>query len=268
MLFASDLDRTLIYSKRFITEEIPYQGQVTMVEEGAYTSYMTALAAEMIEFISAKVLFVPCTTRTIEQYKRIQFFQNKVVPKYAVVSNGGNLLIDGVLDQNYRSEINEKLNDSCLSQTTVISEFRKIARNNWIESIRQADQLFYYCLIDRSQTPWDELNCFSRWAAGQNWHISVQGRKLYLVPMVVDKYNGVKSVLGKTGKEAVFAVGDSLLDLQLLQSSVYSYCPGYGELYDLYGQQYNKTTLRFTNSAGIIAAEDILAEVIRWIDVK
>lgn len=156
MLFASDLDRTLIYSKRFV-EEMPHQEDITTVEQGVFTSYTTKQAAEMLRLISDQVLFVPCTTRIIEQYQRIQFFKNTVVPKYAIVSNGGNLIIDGVLDKNYQQEMSHELAHNSLPAADLINEFRKIGTQNWVEKTKEADQLFYYCLIDRSKAPEDEL---------------------------------------------------------------------------------------------------------------
>lgn len=263
MLFASDLDRTLIYSDRFLKED---HVTIKAVEQGGYTSYMTLRAAELVQFIAAQILFVPCTTRTIEQYQRIQFFQNEVSLKYVVASNGGNLLINGAVDQTYRQKIDKELRQNCLPADDLIKEFSKITTSGWIEQIKEADQLFFYCLIDRSKTPFDELRCFDNWAAKQNWQVSAQGRKLYLVPKVVNKWAAVKEILNRTGEREVFAAGDSLLDLQMLNGASYSFCPQHGELYDRYRQTSNEMALRFTDSPGITAAEEILTAVIRWTD--
>ncbi|MCD5406330.1 MAG: HAD hydrolase family protein [Desulfotomaculum sp.] len=257
MLFASDLDRTLIYSKRFVTE-MAHQEELTTVEQGVYTSYTTKKAAALLRLIAEQVLFIPCTTRVIEQYQRIQFFQNTVIPKYAIVSNGGNLIIDGVVDKNYQQAMLRELTHNSLPAADLISEFRKIATPNWVEKTKDADNLFYYCLIDRAQTPKDELQHFSQWAVKQNWHVSVQGRKLYLVPQAVNKWSGVKKLLEQTENNKVFAAGDSLLDLPLLQGADYAYSPRHGELYQQYQHQQNDISWQFTAATGIVAAEEIL----------
>lgn len=261
MLFASDLDRTLIYSERFTTE---HSGPLRIVEQGVVTSYMTERAAKQVQFIAAQILFVPCTTRTIEQYQRIHFLRNEVTFKYAVTSNGGNLLVDGVVDQNYRQKINKEVRQNCLPAADLIKEFKKIATDDWLERIKMADQLFFYCLIDRAKIPFDELRCFDNWAEKQNWQISTQGRKLYLVPKAVNKWVAIKEILDRTKESAVFAAGDSILDLPLLKGASHSFCPQHGELYDRYGQAPDKMALRFTNSSGITAAEEILTAVINW----
>lgn len=292
MLFASDLDRTLIYSEQFVEKD---QVAVKAVEHGSYTSYMTIRAIQMVQQVARQILFVPCTTRTVAQYQRIQFFQNEVTFKYAVVSNGGNLLVDGEIDHGYRQNLVKEVQQNCLSADDLINEFKKITDNSWLKQIKKADNLFFYSIIERKKIPFDELQYFKNWATEQNWKVSVQGRKLYLVPRVVNKWAAIKEVLNRVGERAVFAAGDSVLDLPMLDGASHALCPQHGELYDHYRQtghntlradssrtnenyyhgnlnfpiQQDKTkmTLCFTKTPGITAAEEILAAVITWIDL-
>jgi hypothetical protein len=69
LIFHADLDNTLIYSyKHDIGSDTVgverYQGRVI--------SYMTGSSYEMLDQIRKRVLFVPVTTRTVEQYERIE----------------------------------------------------------------------------------------------------------------------------------------------------------------------------------------------------
>ena len=71
MLYFSDLDRTLIYSKKFLKEdlkEVPIEKY-----EGEYISFMTEKSINLLREINEKNIFIPCTTRSIEQYERIDF---------------------------------------------------------------------------------------------------------------------------------------------------------------------------------------------------
>ena len=42
------------------------------------------------------MLFVPVTTRSPKEYKRIKYFSDVIKPKYAVVANGGIILKHGI----------------------------------------------------------------------------------------------------------------------------------------------------------------------------
>lgn len=256
MIFASDLDRTIIYSDKFIKD---FPGSVWVVERGKYNSYMTERAAKILKDISRMVIFVPCTTRTIEQYQRIQFFQQECIPKYAVVSNGGNLIIDGIINNDYRKDVKKKLYHGCLSYHDLLQEFYKLSPDKWANSLRNADGLFYYSIVDRSKIPVSELTCFADWALSNNWEISLQGRKLYLVPKVINKGVAIEKILELTGTNIIISAGDSFLDLPMLRRANYAICPAHGELYE---NRYSlKLDFNFLNTSGILASEKILEKV-------
>jgi hydroxymethylpyrimidine pyrophosphatase-like HAD family hydrolase len=61
---------------------------------GAEQSFMSEAAIEMLKEVSRSLIFVPVTTRSIEQYLRISVFRDLHLP-YALTSNGGVLLVDG-----------------------------------------------------------------------------------------------------------------------------------------------------------------------------
>lgn len=258
MIFVSDLDRTLIYSSKFITDDVTFK----QVETGNYPSYMTKRAAELLHAIAQQLLFIPCTTRTVEQYRRVNFITN-LSPKYAVTTNGGNLLLDGLPDQEYQREVQQKLQD-CLPTADIMKEFNQIA-SEWIIKTRDADGLFYYCIVDLSMVPQQELKQFIAWAATQNWDVSLQGRKLYLVPKVINKWAPIEKILDMTGKSKVYTAGDSLLDLPLLAATPNHLCPRHGELFQYYQQrQWGGPKITFTDGEGIIAGEEVLARVMKW----
>lgn len=93
IIFYSDIDNTLIYSYKYNIGE----DKVGVEEyQGRKISYMTKESYQLLDYIYKKILFVPTTTRTIEQYNRINL--GMVKPKFALVCNGGILLKDGKED--------------------------------------------------------------------------------------------------------------------------------------------------------------------------
>lgn len=263
MIFASDLDRTLIYSNKFTQG---FSEQIEAVETGKYSSYMTKNAAELLKNIAGRTLFVPCTTRTIEQYLRIGFFQSEIRPKYAIVSNGANLLVDGALDITYQNDVLQKLRRECLAGQDLLAEFSKLVANAWAQPMRNADGVFYYCIIDREKAPLKELAAFNKWAHEQKWVISIQGRKLYLIPNVINKWAALKKVSERSGENYVIAAGDSLLDLPLIQGAHLALSPAHGELFEQFSASPNRRqdNWLFTAASGLLAGEELLQTIISY----
>jgi hypothetical protein len=74
-IVASDLDRTLIYSAAALALAMPDEEAPRLltveVHEARPLSYMTETAGRLLVELAAAVRFVPATTRTRKQYRRI-----------------------------------------------------------------------------------------------------------------------------------------------------------------------------------------------------
>lgn len=265
MLFASDLDQTLIYShKTLISKEIDEQIRPVERLDDRFISYMTHSALCQLHEVSKRVIFVPVTTRTKLQYQRINFLDYDITHQYAVTSNGGTIFSEGVEDKDW-SQLVFAERDKCLDAQDLIHRFDEISHPSWVlkDSGKLADDLFYYCLIEREKIPVSELAAFKIWANENNWELSVQGRKLYLVPLHVNKKAAIHYIKEKEGVSSVVAAGDSLLDLDMLIAADFALAPAHGELYSLYLQGIlGLEKIRFTQKSGIEAAEEILKSVL------
>ncbi|MFZ3372379.1 MAG: HAD family hydrolase [Desulfitobacteriaceae bacterium] len=271
MLFASDLDRTLIYSPRTFEGE-EWKEKVCSVEiyENKPISFMTKNALRMLKELSKRLLFVPVTTRTKLQYRRIHLFQNEIIPKYAVTGNGGTIFINNQEDEGWNSHIKSLSSDTMLLED-IINRFNEIRNDSWVATTsgKVADGLFYYCIVDREKIPDRELQDFTEWAKQQNWDVSLQGRKLYLVPNYVSKRNAVAYIKENEGVSRVIAAGDSLLDLSMLKYANQGIVPQHGELYSLYVHGLiDLSFLHITTSSGIVSAEEILTIMLKLCDLN
>ena len=88
--FHTDLDNTILYSYKH--DIGPYKSCVE-IYQGRQVSYITDNTCTLLQQLKEKISIVPTTTRTIEQYNRIDL--SVFSPRYALVCNGGVLLIDG-----------------------------------------------------------------------------------------------------------------------------------------------------------------------------
>ncbi|MCQ4086656.1 HAD family hydrolase [Saccharibacillus sp. JS10] len=261
MIFASDLDRTLIYSKKAIGDSF-VEAEVIPVElyQGEHISFMSPASSKLLVELSKTTLFVPVTTRTIEQYERIFYIREIFRPKYAVTSNGGNVLIDGVPDPDWKKHVDEQLRSS-EDAAKVIEAFDNISSPEWVKSYRHSDNLFYSIILEREKMPLDVVEDFRKELAKMRWNLSVQGRKMYLVPDGVNKGEGLLHVKALAGASRIAASGDSLLDESLLKAADYAIVPRHGEIYAAHQQSGLYT---FTDRDGIHAAEDLIVKISEW----
>ncbi|MED4403804.1 HAD family hydrolase [Metabacillus fastidiosus] len=259
MIFASDLDQTLIYSRRaFRTDVAEEEIQLIETLEGREISFMTKEAIKLLSELASNILFIPVTTRTREQYKRISIFNNNRFSNYAVTANGGFILREGEVDKEWDKLIQLKLKD-CSYKQDILKKFKEISHDEWVLKERIAEDLFYYFIVDREKIPYDELEMFTTWLETQGWNHSLQGRKLYFVPKPVNKRDAVLYLKQVTNEEFVAAAGDSLLDLCMLENADFSIIPAHGEIHELKNISPNITK---ASQQGIYASEEILKFVL------
>lgn len=260
MIFASDLDRTLIYSKRAFLLEPDERPALRLIEtlDGKDISYMTVKAIALLQELSETLTFIPVTTRTTEQYSRITLFQEEIQPAYAVTSNGANVLQNGKPDEDWAGSIKGALANDCLPIPEVLEAFAEISHADWVLKTKTAETFFVYHIVEAGSVPADELLDFEHWLSAQNWSMSLQGRKLYFVPNAINKADAVTYIQGLTGQKTLIAAGDSRLDLPLLQAADAAICPQHGELY----QSLDPARFTITKAKGIKASEEILSGVL------
>ena len=92
--FHTDLDNTLIYSYK---HDIGPQKRNVELYQGREISYITEETYHLLQLVKNEMLIVPTTTRTLEQYQRIDLGIGPF--PYALVCNGGVLLVNGVPDE-------------------------------------------------------------------------------------------------------------------------------------------------------------------------
>lgn len=262
MIFASDLDRTLIYSLGAIgvPESTPGLVPAEMID-GRTRSYISERCLEMLQELEGRILFVPVTTRTIAEYKRIGLFQSRLRPDYAVTSNGGNVLVHGAVDFQWRQEILRRVGADSAGADEARRLLRKVLREEWIIDERYCDELFYTYIVQRSLLPKEEIAAMSERLRAQGWKVSVQGRKLYAVPEPVNKRNAALYIKGHFPGRPLIASGDSLLDQCLLESADFAIAPCHGEIFAEQQERPVKLGYPFTGQSGVFAGDEILRYV-------
>lgn len=207
MLFLSDLDRTLIFSYKRLTED-----NICVEEkDGKKLSFMTPLSAGLLCEISESSTFIPVTTRSIEQYERIKFPSG--IPKLAVCDNGGNLLVNGVPDFEWRKRAEESILPA-IAETERIKSFWEALDDVYFE-VRLVDGTF---IFTKSRTPFETLRLTAEKLCPERIDLFDNGDKIYAIPKGINKGAALKWLKERFGEE-VIAAGDSLFDIEMLRNA-------------------------------------------------
>lgn len=208
-LFACDLDNTIIHSYKKAQES---DICVEMKDEKKL-SYMTQKSYKLLKEIYEQrtdILFVPLTTRTMEQYSRINLLDSKF-PKYALAANGGILLIDNCLDEKWYDESLEIIKDS-LNELKLSMDILEKDENIYID-IKIIDGLFVYT---KSSNPKKTLSVLSENIDISKVDVFENGDKVYVISKKLNKGAAVKRLKEKLNIEKTICAGDSLFDISML----------------------------------------------------
>ena len=239
MIFASDLDQTLIYSENFLNKYYSHPEHVK--KELLFTieyyqskplSYIHNHVIVSLRKIDNAGLFLPVTTRTIEQYKRIDFDQYGINPEFAVTTNGAKILRNGKVLKEWSVQVEEKLNKIQKSTVEIQKMASQILPKEVIKKERIAEDIFAYYVLYRENLEFQTVEDLTREAAPLGWEVSLQGTKIYLIPDVISKWDAVSYVCTMTKQKEVLGAGDSLLDLSLLNKADISIIPRHGEIFN------------------------------------
>jgi hypothetical protein len=257
VLVASDLDRTLIYSANSMAlpgadHEAPRM-VVAEVYDAAPLSFMTRAAEELLEAIAARSIFVPVTTRTQAQFARVRLPGSG--RGYAVTTNGAVLLRDGEPDPGWSRHIQRSLGAGCAPLGEVLDHLTGSAADPAVLRVRTAEDFFVYSIVDREKLSEDYLRGLAAWCQARGWTTSLQGRKLYCVPVPVTKEAAVAEVRRRSGAGLLIAAGDSRLDAGLLELADVAIRPAHGELES---DGFARANLTVTSASGVLAGEEIL----------
>ncbi len=260
---AADLDRTLIYSRAAIEQALAPDAvpPLLCVEtlDGSAQSFLTVSAGHWLRRLAATAMLVPTTTRTPDQFSRIRLPTGPA--RYAVTSNGGNIVVDGRPDVGWRRGVDRRIARDGATLGEVVAELDRRISASWVRSRRVADDLFCYLVVDLERMPAQFLTDWARWCGERNWVVSIQGRKIYALPNALTKEAAVAEVLQRAGGERLLAAGDGALDAGFLTLAQAAIRPRHGELHEL---GWTAPHMSVTAAVGLRAGE----EIARWLAVR
>ncbi len=220
IVFHTDLDNTLIYSYR---HDIGRDRRCVEVYQGREISFVTQETYRLLQKLSERkeqVLIVPTTTRTAEQYARIDlgagFF------RYALVCNGGVLLTREVVNGTavcreeeswYRTSL-QLVRDSAGELHRALALLERDQRRTF--ELRFIRDLFVFTKCEKPEAVVRDLR---KELNADAVDVFNNGVKVYIVPRVLSKGNAVERFREYIGAGYVIAAGDSEFDIRMLDAA-------------------------------------------------
>lgn len=218
VLFASDLDNTLLFSHRYREDS----DRCVEYLEGKEQGFFTRRSLELLPLVCQSTRFVPVTTRSVAQYRRIAWPES-CGPRYAAAANGGILLVDGEEDRSWSAQTRELIapwRGELLELQNRLSEAPTLKR--W----RMVDGLYLFAACDDGE----DAQAGGRYFQGKtSLEVAVSGRKVYFFPPPLNKGEAVRRLKERFLPERTVCAGDSVIDVPMLRAADVAILP-HGEL--------------------------------------
>lgn len=204
-----DLDNTLIYSYRHdignakINVEVYQDREISFLTENTYSN---------LKKIREKALIVPTSTRSIEQYSRINLRIGNI--PYALVCNGGVLLADGVKEPSWYQTSLELIRESLPALNAARHFLEKDVRRKF--ELRFIEELFLFTKCDEPEAVVAELREITDTDTADVFH---NKEKVYVVPRKLSKGNAVERFRECIKADQIIAAGDSGFDISMLRAA-------------------------------------------------
>ncbi len=211
--FYSDLDNTLIYSYRKIPAESRKVVEYLNDREQSFMTDYTYVFLQEADWLP----FIPVTSRTEKQFRRILFPDGKA-PSYALICNGGKLLVNGQESLLWTEITLQTVRD----QLSEVEKTAKLLAGISGGEVHAPEPYYYYTKTDEPQRICQLLR---RSSDSRDVRVEYDAHKVYVFARSVNKGLSVSRFAERYGIKVLAAAGDGLMDIPLLNEAVYALAP-------------------------------------------
>lgn len=233
VLYASDLDRTIIFSDKFIRENKTRSAYTPVEYKGGkvLSNISNAVQAEL-KLLNAKdstmnsVEFIPVTSRSREEYERINLgFKTK----YAIIDNGGTILVEGKPMLVYDAYIQNMASHSLQQSASILLDITE-HEDILAKEPKLIDKLFLFWKIAEGKEKMADVLINILNENYPEWDFTRQRRKVYGVPKCFSKQIALRWLWGQFGKPYLVVSGDGEMDLPMLTIANKALIPSHSDL--------------------------------------
>ncbi len=214
ILFACDLDNTLIYSHKH-----KKNGDICVERlDGREQGFFLPECEKPLREIISRAEFVPVTTRSVEQYSRIGWIEG-LSPEFAVCTNGAVLLENGGRVSDWCGEYSRMI-EPYRSELRALGE--RFSEDKRFIRCRMVDDSYLFVYCDKDVPPEETARELSQECS---LNVSASGKKIYFLPKEVNKGEAARRLKSRLGADIVISAGDSEIDVSMLCASDFAVFP-------------------------------------------
>jgi hydroxymethylpyrimidine pyrophosphatase-like HAD family hydrolase len=237
VLVTTDLDRTLLFSRRAIAQlggALPADPVETQGAE------LSRAARDSLAALPAHARLCVATSRSVSRLARLRL---PFATPYAIAANGGVVLIDGAPDRGWAART-EKLLAAAAPAAVIRAVLAApcgpagglgVAETRWLIRMGDTDDMCCMAIIDLDVFGDDEFSAIARRCGELGWEASLIGRKLYAFPAGFGKEHAAAYVAERISALAGaapfrLAAGDTEHDRRMLADADRAWVPAGSEL--------------------------------------
>ena len=246
-ILCADMDNTIIYS---YTRNIGENKLNVELYNGREISFISEKTHDLLKKVSEKMTIIPTSTRTEEQYKRIDL-DIGIVP-YALVCNGGVLLVNGKRDREWYLESLQMIRNSRPEMEKAQQILAGDSRRKF--ELRFLDELFIFTKCEKPEEVVEDLQAKLTTKLVDVFH---NGEKVYVVPVNLSKGMAVRRLRKRLQPAYIIAAGDSEFDVSMVEESDLGLVPaGFKKIYGNGSDRFKETVMEM--EAGRLFSETLL----------
>ena len=208
-ILCTDLDNTIIYSYK---HDIGNEKMNVELYKEREISFITKQTFELLKKVKEEFLVIPTSTRTIEQYERINLKIGTF--KYALVCNGSVLLVDGKKDKDWYEESLRLAKPSNLEVKKALEYLENDKRRTF--ELRYIEDLFVFTKCDEAETVVNELR---EYLDKSLVNVFNNKEKVYVLPTLLSKGKAIERLKKYLKVEFIIAAGDSEFDISMVEAA-------------------------------------------------
>lgn len=208
-ILCTDLDNTIIYSYK---HDIGNEKMNVELYKEREISFISNHTYELLKKVKDEFLIIPTSTRTIEQYERIDLKIGTF--KYALVCNGSVLLVDGKKDKDWYEESLRLAKASNLEVKKALEYLENDKRRTF--ELRYIEDLFVFTKCYKSETVVNELR---EYLDKSLVNVFNNKEKVYVLPTLLSKGKAIERLRKYLKAEFIIAAGDSEFDISMVEAA-------------------------------------------------
>ena len=208
-ILCTDLDNTIIYSYK---HDIGNEKMNVEIYKEREISFISNHTYELLKKVNEEFLIIPTSTRTIEQYERIDLKIGTF--KYALVCNGSVLLVDGKKDKDWYKESLRLAKPSNLEVKKALEYLENDKRRTF--ELRYIEDLFVFTKCDEAETVVNELR---EYLDKSLVNVFNNKEKVYVLPTSLSKGKAIERLRKYLKVEFIIAAGDSEFDISMVEAA-------------------------------------------------